>query len=76
MSNVHRGSLGFGEENVRSLLGNVGDNDVKDCYMATQRALDEYQNLAKDKVVLMGGSHGGFLVTHLAGQYPDDYKVR
>merc|ERR1719474_496398 len=71
----YRGSTGFGDENVRSLLGNVGDNDVKDCYMATQRALDEYQHLARDKVVLMGGSHGGFLVTHLAGQYPDDYQA-
>ena len=37
-----RGSLGLGEENVRSLLGHVGDMDVKDCHHARQRCLDLY----------------------------------
>ena len=28
----YRGSLGFSEDNVRCLLGKVGDQDVKDCH--------------------------------------------
>ena len=71
----YRGSLGFGEENVRSLLGNVGDMDVKDCQLAKEKCLERFPHLSREKCVLMGGSHGGFLVTHLAGQYPADYKV-
>ena len=71
----YRGSLGFGEDNVRSLLGNVGDMDVKDCHMAREKCLEMFPQLAREKCVLMGGSHGGFLVTHLAGQYPSEYKV-
>jgi len=70
----YRGSIGFSEENVRSLLGHVGDNDVKDCHMAKESFLSSCPWLSRDKVLLMGGSHGGFLVTHLAGQYPDDFK--
>jgi dipeptidyl aminopeptidase/acylaminoacyl peptidase len=45
-----RGSLGLGEENVRSLLGHVGDMDVKDCHHARQRCLDLYPHLGSDKV--------------------------
>lgn len=51
----------------------VGDVDVKDVYQATQVALDQFPCLNRRKCVLFGGSHGGFLVAHLSGQYPDDY---
>jgi len=70
----YRGSLGFSEEFTRVLMGNVGDMDVKDCVAATEKCLETFPNINRDKVFLMGGSHGGFLVTHLAGQYPTMFK--
>ena len=49
----YRGSIGFGEENVRSLLGHVGDNDVKDCHQAKESFLSSCPWLSREKVVLM-----------------------
>ncbi|XP_017884457.1 acylamino-acid-releasing enzyme-like [Ceratina calcarata] len=71
----YRGSTGMGSKNVEYLQGRVGSADVKDCMIATKDALQKYPWLNPDKVGLYGGSHGGFLVTHLSGQYPDMYKV-
>jgi len=70
----YRGSLGWSHKFTTSLMGRVGDMDVKDCVQATEQCLEMYPHISKDKVFLMGGSHGGFLVTHLAGQYPKMFK--
>lgn len=66
----YRGSTGLGQASVDFLPGRVGDTDVKDCHQATLEALKTFPCLDPQKVVLYGGSHGGFLVTHLSGQYP------
>jgi len=71
----YRGSTGFGEDFLQSLPGNVGTQDVKDCYQALLKAKEEGIILDGDKVAAVGGSHGGFLSAHLIGQYPDVFKA-
>lgn len=71
----YRGSIGAGEKCVNFLLGRVGKSDVADCITAAKEALRKFDWLTSEKLVLVGGSHGGFLVTHLSGQYPTMFKV-
>ena len=35
-----RGSIGFGEDNLNTLLGTIGVNDVEDCGNLTKLALE------------------------------------
>ena len=64
----YRGSTSFDEAYVDSLPGHVGTADVQDCVAA----VDHYVNqgaLDRQRLVLWGGSHGGFLAAHLSAQY-------
>ncbi|TYK30175.1 acylamino-acid-releasing enzyme [Cucumis melo var. makuwa] len=68
----YRGSLGFGEEALQSLPGKIGTQDVNDVLTALDHIIDK--GLASSsKVAVLGGSHGGFLTTHLIGQAPDRF---
>lgn len=70
----YRGSLGFGQDSVNSLPGNVGTQDVRDVQLCVERVLQE-ELLDSSRVALVGGSHGGFLACHLIGQFPDTYHA-
>ncbi|XP_051913168.1 acylamino-acid-releasing enzyme [Hippocampus zosterae] len=70
----YRGSLGFGQDNILSLPGNVGTQDVKDVQFAVESVL-KAEEFDRQKLAVTGGSHGGFLACHLIGQYPGYYKA-
>ncbi len=67
----YRGSVGFGNDDLLSLPGKVGTQDVADCVAALDAALA--LRPALKKVAVTGGSHGGFLTLHLLGQHPDRF---
>ncbi|XP_065863188.1 acylamino-acid-releasing enzyme isoform X2 [Euphorbia lathyris] len=68
----YRGSLGFGEEALQSLPGKVGSQDVTDVLTAIDHIIDT--GLATpSSIAVLGGSHGGFLTTHLIGQAPERF---
>ncbi|XP_030022187.1 acylamino-acid-releasing enzyme isoform X2 [Manduca sexta] len=70
----YRGSIGYGDARVRSLIAHVGVYDVQDCYLILTNLLERDEKL-DGKLLLYGGSYGGLTVAHLAGQYPDLFKA-
>ncbi|GMH38642.1 hypothetical protein BSKO_06526 [Bryopsis sp. KO-2023] len=68
----YRGSLGYGEDFVQALPGNVGTYDVADCIAALDHSVEKGWT-DNSRVGVMGGSHGGFLTGHLVGQHPERF---
>lgn len=67
---------GFGTAALSSLPGKVGTQDVADVLQATKAILDMTPAVVdRDRVGVVGGSHGGFLGAHMVGQHADVYKV-
>lgn len=70
----YRGSIGFGEDNLRSLLGKIGQQDIFDVQCAAEVAAQR-DEINPDKMVIFGGSHGGFIACHAIGQFPSFYRA-
>ena len=69
-----RGSTGYGEDSLRSLPGKCGKQDVYDCILSMETILNSTPaKVDNNRVSVNGGSHGGFLTTHLIGQYPNRF---
>lgn len=68
----YRGSTGYGHDNLVSLLGRIGRQDVDDVMELLDHCLDTLHIGDRHKVVVFGGSHGGFLSAHLTGQLPGE----
>lgn len=70
----HRGSTGYGRAYMEKLRGNWGYYDVEDCASGAKHLID--QGLADaGKVVIMGGSAGGYTVLQSLVTKPGFYKA-
>ena len=67
-----RGSTGFGQAQLESLPGKVGQQDVDDCISCLDAAglTAGSGDSSMLPLIVNGGSHGGFLSAHLIGQFP------
>ncbi|CDJ66733.1 acylamino-acid-releasing enzyme, putative [Eimeria necatrix] len=65
----YRGSAGFGQDELVSLHGRAGRQDVEDVAQIVQQVINKFGYDSK-RCAAVGGSHGGFLCCHLIGQFP------
>ncbi len=72
----YRGSIGYGQNYVKSLLGHIGDYDVADCIECIQAACEQHKDIVDpENLFVSGGSHGGFLTLWLIARQPDMFRA-
>jgi len=68
----YRGSTGYGKGFYERI--DYGGREVDDCHAAVQWALENFDFVDRNRVGLIGWSHGGLIVLMSAFQHPKDYK--
>jgi dipeptidyl aminopeptidase/acylaminoacyl peptidase len=71
----YRGSTGRGREFVERLIDDWGGAEQGDVATAAEHVLAEYDWLDDDRVVVFGGSYGGYSAYWQMIQYPDLYDA-
>jgi dipeptidyl aminopeptidase/acylaminoacyl peptidase len=70
-----RGSAGYGGAHARAVVGNVGEVSATDLLALLDAALAGDPSLDRERVGVMGGSHGGFMTTWLAAHHGDRFRA-
>jgi acylaminoacyl-peptidase len=70
----YRGSAGFGQDSIDSLLGHIGNQDLHDVQSVVEQVVSS-GCVDRARVVVIGGSHGGFLTAHAIGQFTEFYRA-
>jgi dipeptidyl aminopeptidase/acylaminoacyl peptidase len=68
----NRGSSGYGKSFYHLDDRRHGEDDLKDCIHA-RKYLEGFDWVRKDRVAIMGGSYGGFMVTAALAFFPDSF---
>ncbi|WP_436343819.1 S9 family peptidase [Natronorubrum sp. FCH18a] len=71
----YRGSTGRGREFVEELIGDWGGAEQGDVATAVEYVLERYDWLDEDRVVVFGGSYGGYSAYWQLVQYPALYDA-
>ena len=71
----YRGSTGRGREFVEELIEDWGGAEQGDVVTGAEHVLDEYDWLDDDRVVVFGGSYGGYSAYWEMVQYPDFFDA-
>ncbi len=71
----YRGSTGRGREFKERLLDDWGGAEQGDVATAAEAVLDRYDWLDEDRVVVFGGSYGGYAAYWQSVQFPDLYDA-
>ena len=69
-----RGSSGYGQEHGRAIIGSVGEVSATDLLAFLDEALKD-ERLDASRVGVLGGSHGGFMTTWMAGLHGDRFRA-
>lgn len=69
-----RGSHGYGQRFVDACRGDYGGKDYADIMNGLQYAIDHYTFIDADRLVVTGGSYGGFMTNWIVG-HTDRFKA-
>lgn len=69
----YRGSTGYGSSHYKKI--DYGGKEVEDVDASREYMLENYSFVDKNKIGIIGWSHGGLIALHNIFDYPDHYDV-